>query len=138
MTKDAEARSWPTGYPAYFDGRGILREEYILEHAKYISDWFKHEGLTRSQLQAFYRKVRRLGDSVDHVPEFDRVRRELQKLLPIANERAQKKVIPQVFHEFLQHNIDKSTDRKWLREGFIEHFQAVVGYCAGKLKEREG
>jgi hypothetical protein len=131
-------RSWPEGYPSYFDERQIVREDYILKYPKYISDWFRDDKLTRNQLQVFYRHVRRLGDSVDHGRDFGRIRSELVKIIPIANERAAKEVIPKVFFEFLQRNIDKSTDAKSFREGFIEHFQAIVGYCAGKLREREG
>jgi CRISPR/Cas system CSM-associated protein Csm2 small subunit len=133
-------RSWPEGYPSYFDQHGIVHEDYVLRHAEYVADWFADEKLTRNQLQAFYRHVRRLGDSLEHVGEFDRIHRELQKVEPIAYERAhkEKRIIPPVFYEFLKRNIDKCTDRKAFREGFIEHFQCVVAYCAGKLRDREG
>lgn len=134
------AGEWPEGYPNYFDERGIVREEYILKLPMMFSDWFRNEGLTRNQLQAFYRHVRRLSDSLEYVTEADstRVLRKLQALEPLANYSKDRQVIPEVFYEFLKRNIDKCRDRKTFRHGFAEHFQAVVGFCAGKLKDQRG
>lgn len=132
--------SWPPGYPDYFDDRKIVREDYILKHAIDIAECFRVEQLTRNQLQNFYRHIRRLSDSLEYVAEeeSDRVLRKLQAVEPLANYAKDRKVIPAVFFEFLKRNIDKCNDRRTFRHGFIEHFQAVVGFCAGRLKDFRG
>src|SRR5437868_2455625 len=116
--RTANPRTWPDGYPNYFDERGIVREEYILKLAMDIAERFRAEGLTRNQLQAFYRHVRRLSDSLDYVKAEDstRIIRKLQALEPLANYSRDRKVIPDIFYEFLKRNIDKCSDRRTFRE----------------------
>ena len=48
--------------------------------------------------------------------------------------RLGRKLIPGEFADFLDRNIDQIKDARTLG-AFVEHFQGVVGYTAGRLKK---
>jgi CRISPR type III-A-associated protein Csm2 len=132
--------NWPTGYPDYFDKDGILRCEYVTEYADKIAQQFGYEGLSANQLRTFYLAVKQQQQRLRYQNDFSRVLVELQKLKSIAHDRANRlpKVIPESFKEFIDKNVDKLTaaaGQRYFEKGFVEHFQAVVAYCAGRLEK---
>lgn len=129
---------FPPGYPDYFDSGGVLKCEYMTELAEKIAQAFGrgHPKLTTHQLRAFYQHVKRQQAAVKNGRPFREVLVELCKLKPFARERAEKEKIPHEFEQFISRNVDKVKDQKAFAEGFVEHFQAVVAYCAGTIQER--
>ena len=146
-TRGPEARppDFPPGYPDYFDGQGVLKCEYVTTEAENIASRLGHEKMTMNQLRAFYEHVKLREDALNNSRPFREVRKDICSLKAIARERAEKRRIPHYFESFISRNVDRVTanaDNKDAFEkaflgGFVEHFQAVVAYCAGKLsKER--
>lgn len=127
-----------TGYPDYFDADGILKCEYLTDRAEKIAQAFGRAKpkLTPHQLRAFYQHVKRQQGALRNGRPFREVRVEICKLKPFATERAEKDKIPAEFKEFICRNVDQVKDEKTFVDGFVEHFQAVVAYCAGTIQER--
>jgi CRISPR type III-A-associated protein Csm2 len=130
--------SFPEGYPDYFDAEGVLKAEYVTSLAEGIAQELGNARpkMTMHQLRGFYGHVKRQESAVENGRRFREVLPEISKLKPIASERASKDKIPRYFKDFIDLNVDKSTDDKAFLKGFVEHFQAVVAYCAGTIRER--
>jgi CRISPR type III-A-associated protein Csm2 len=137
--KSEAAFAWPEGYPKYFDERGVLREEYVTDLADQIAQEFGRKRLTMHQLREFFRYVRQREGAWRKGRGYDEIRVQIKKLKAFAAERSEKGKIPAVFREFLDRNVDKVDDNpKSFLDGFVEHFQAVVAYSAGRVSDREG
>lgn len=129
---------FPPDYPTYFDSNGVTRAEYVDSLADAIARRFGEERLTMHQLRAFYQYVKQREAALRYQKPWGEVLFELKRLKQFAHERARKNKVPDVFKQFIDRNIDKLTDRKSFERGFLEHFQAVVAYSAGRLTDREG
>jgi CRISPR-associated protein Csm2 len=127
---------FPDDYPDYFDAKGNLKCEYVTDLAENIAKTLGAKKLTMHQLRAFYNHVKRLHISLKKGRPFEEIYPEICKLKPFAEERAKKKKIPNYFREFIFRNVDKAKDPDAFLKGFVEHFQAVVAYCAGTIQER--
>jgi CRISPR-associated protein Csm2 len=127
---------FPPGYPNYFDTDHVLKPEFVTSLADDIAKelgqvWPK---MTMHQLRAFYAHVKRQENALKNHRPFKEVLVEISKLKAIANERASKEKIPNYFRDFIDRNVDKSKDEDAFVKGFVEHFQAVVAYCAGTIE----
>lgn len=127
--------SLPEGYPEYFDSDGNLNCEYVTDLAQTIAVRLGAEKLTTHQLRAFYSHVKRLETSLSGGRPFKEIYPEICKLKPFAQERSAKGKIPKYFGDFICRNADKARDQKSFL-GFVEHFQAVIAYCAGTIQTR--
>lgn len=132
-------------YPSYFAADDVLKYEYVTERAMEIANCLSkvRPNMTMHQLRAFYRHVKLQEGALDGGCPFQQVRLQICKLKPFASERASKRKIPPYFESFIRLNVeavektrDEASFRKAFIEGFVEHFQAVVAYCAGTLGER--
>lgn len=134
----SEPCEFPSGYPEYFDADGILKCEYVTALAEKIAVCLGtgSPALNMHQLRAFYGQVKRLHAALKSGREFKQIYPEICKLKAFARERAEKDKISVYFQQFICRNVDQVRDRKAFLEGFVEHFQAVVAYCAGTIKER--
>ncbi len=143
------AADFAEDYPDYFDEQGVLKCVYVTTGAEYIAARLgaeRNPPMTMHQLRAFYQHVRLQEDALNNQCSFREVRKQLCALKPIARERAEKKKIPHYFESFISRNVDKvvanADDENAFRDsfvkGFVEHFQAVVAYCAGTIKEKRG
>ncbi len=130
---------FPANYPDYFDPDGVLRPEYVGELADSIAKGIAGDRpkLTTHQLRTFYQHVKSQEKALRSGRPFPEVRSEISKLKPFAHERQNKGRIGPVFREFLEKNVDKAKDEKSFLAGFLEHFQAVVAYCTGRISEKE-
>jgi len=128
--------TFPDAYPDYFDSDGHLKCEYVTDLARTIAERLGDEKLTTHQLRAFYGHVKRLQASLNSGRPFKEIYPEICKLKPFAEERSAKGKIPRYFGDFIFRNVDKAKDQKAFLAGFVEHFQAVVAYCAGTIQTR--
>jgi CRISPR type III-A-associated protein Csm2 len=131
--------AFPDGYPDYFDADGNLKCEYVTDLAQTIAAHLGQERqpqMTTHQLRAFYSHVKRLESSMSSDRPFKEIYPDICKLKPFAEERSAKGKIPRYFVEFICRNVDKAIDQKSFQSGFIEHFQALVAYCAGTIQTR--
>ena len=131
-----------TDYGRYFDSAGVLRVEYLTTWPEAIAELLEHEEpqLTMTQLRAFYQHAKRAEDAWrrKRLSPAEAVN-EVKKLGYHANDRLGKKRIPQTFHDFVRLNVEsvKADDDGRSLKAFLEHFEALVGFCAGRLDERE-
>jgi CRISPR type III-A-associated protein Csm2 len=86
------------------------------------------------QLRAFYGHVKLQQGALEQGRPFKEILLEIKKLKAFASERASKEKVPKYFEDFISRNVDKVNDEKTFLQGFVEHFQAVVAYCAGTIR----
>jgi CRISPR type III-A-associated protein Csm2 len=134
-----ENREAPVGFPSdylrsgYFAG-SALRDQLLDSWARNVAALLVSRGLTALQLRAFYSHVQRAEASSKAGREFGLVREELLKMRPVAAARQGRRLIPGEFADFLDRNLELVKDPPSLR-AFAEHFQAVAGYTAGRLRK---
>jgi CRISPR/Cas system CSM-associated protein Csm2 small subunit len=135
-TKPSGSAFFPEGYPDYFDADGLLKPDFVTTLAEEIARNLGEERpkMGMHQLRAFYGHVKLQEGALKKNRPFKEVFLEISKLKPFASERASKEKLPRYFEDFIIRNVDKSKDEKSFREGFVEHFQAVVAYCAGTIR----
>lgn len=140
-SSSAQARSatqsfFEAGYPDYFDEDGLLKPEFVTTKAEEIAQHLGSERprMTMHQLRAFYGHVKLQEGALEGGRPFKQVLLEINKLKPFASERASKEKVPKYFEEFIVRNVDKVKDEHSFLKGFVEHFQAVVAYCAGTIR----
>jgi CRISPR/Cas system CSM-associated protein Csm2 small subunit len=147
---------FPAGYPDYFisaaemqasgqagkqtpitetANKPVLRTELLTTLAEQIACDLGRASpkMTMHQLRGFYQHVKLQEGALKSGRPFAQVLVELTKLKPIARERVAKKKIPDCFEQFIVRNVDKVKDPDAFLRGFVEHFQAVVAYCARTL-----
>ena len=144
-THDAQARERerereaPQGFPrdylqsGYFAGK-VLRDDVFDTWARHVAGLLVSRGLSSTQMRVFYGHVLRAQEAVRAGREFPEVYESLMKMRPAAAARLGRKAIPGEFADFLDRNLDQVKDPRTLH-AFAEHFQAVVGYTAGRLRK---
>lgn len=133
----------PKGYPSYFDKedkKHVLLVEYVTTYADQIAQQFGEDGLSKNQLQDFYRFTKDQQQALQHGRSFSEVLVRLKKLKAIAHDRRNRRNsgVTESFKQFIDKNVDALSvagGKETFEKGFLEHFQAVVAYCAGRLKE---
>lgn len=116
----------------FFDENGCLRERYLAKggDADRIA---KQLGLDRPpmithQLRRFYGHVRAAENRLKMTRNFPAVNIDLKKLDSFVAEAKGKGKIPDLFYDFITKNLDAVKTEKDFLDGFLEHFQAVVGF----------
>ena len=123
---------FPQGYPKYFDSEGHLRVELITGEAENLALRFESDKLKRHQLRSFYDHAKRQLQRLAYGVPFGEVHPEIARLKAFAADRAGRaeNALPQSFKQFIDRNIDATTDKVSFQKGFMPHFEAVVAYCA--------
>jgi CRISPR/Cas system CSM-associated protein Csm2 small subunit/Zn finger protein HypA/HybF involved in hydrogenase expression len=137
-SQENKRTSFDEGYPDYFDTDGLLKPEFVTTLAEEIAGTLGNQSpkMTMHQLRAFYSHVKLQEGALKANRPFKAVSVEIAKLKPFASERASKGKVPRYFEDFIVRNVDKVKDKDTFLNGFVEHFQAVVAYCAGTLERR--
>jgi len=135
-SQEIKKTSFDEGYPDYFDTDGLLKPEFVTSLAEEIAGTLGSHRMTMHQLRAFYSHVKLQEGALKANRPFKAVSVEIAKLKPFASERASKGKVPPYFEAFIVRNVDKVKDKDTFLNGFVEHFQAVVAYCAGTLERR--
>ncbi|GEM_PF-3064817 len=137
-----EPREAPAGFPqdylrsGYFAGGSgsVLRDQVLDSWARNVGALLVQRGLAANQMRMFYAHVKRAEASAKAGRDFNLVREELMKMRPVAAARQGRRLIPGEFADFLDRNLELVRDAASLR-AFAEHFQAVAGYTAGRLRK---
>jgi len=119
----------------YYDDKGYLRKEVIIEWPMAIVDVFAKQDLSSTALRRFYNKAKGLNNKYQFNPNYRRILPELYAFERDAAYAASRLVVPGVFIGFVVKNIDLATNDEKGFKGFIEHFQSIVAFAKGKLKE---
>jgi len=130
----------PDGYLAkgYFDEDGNLHPELMDEIAQEIAKSFGSSGLTQHQIRAFFSHARDAEERLKVVPDFNAALPGIKKLKVLAHDRATRagNPLPEIFVQFIDANINAIKTEKDFCQGFMPHFEAVVGFSATYLKKR--
>lgn len=132
-----DGRGLPPGYlkGGYYDANGYLRRETIIEWPKAIVEVFARTSLTSTALRRFYNKLKGLDTSFKFSRDFNSLLPELYAFERDAAYAATRLVVPGEFIGFTVKNIDLAVGNEKGFQGFVEHFQSIVAFAKGKLKE---
>ncbi|MDK2960695.1 MAG: CRISPR-associated protein Csm2 [Bacillota bacterium] len=129
----------PAGYLAqgYFDSAGHLLRSVLVEWPKELVQTFARANppLSSSALRNFFTKLKALENRLQASHDMAQVLPDLYAFERDAAYAANRQVVPPVFFTFIVKNIDLATANPRNFAGFKEHFQAVVAYGKGVLRE---
>jgi CRISPR/Cas system CSM-associated protein Csm2 small subunit len=139
MATTQQGFEFPADYGEYLDDKGIIKCKYLTSLPEGIAEYLESERLTMSQLRAFYAHAKRAEDAWRRGLPLEEAVREIQKLESHASDRFGKRKITPTFYNFLRKNAKCviGNDGGKTFKAFLEHFQALVGFCAGRLNERD-
>jgi len=122
---------------SYKNDKWEYDSRYFRELPEKIVEKFKWSKLTSTKLRQYYDIVNWLYKSNI---EWEKLRSELYIMLAKANyDLWRKSIVPQEFVYFLRINIDMVFDWWYSKEKFTvfkKHFEAVVAYAKGVIKEK--
>lgn len=126
----------PSGYlnGGYHDDDGYLRQEVIIEWPKAIVGVFR-DSLSSTALRRFYNKLKGLHTRHQFNPNFKQLLPDLYAFERDAAYAAARQVVPGVFIGFAVKNVDLAIRDEKGFKGFVEHFQSIVAFAKGELKE---
>jgi hypothetical protein len=140
--RDSMTDLW-SGYldGGYFDSEGYLCPDYVSrERIMPIVRQLARDKLTVHQMRRFFQHCRAIEALLKaDRSTWQRERTNLMKLDVAAQDALGKKPpkIPFLFNDFIQRNIAVTKTDKDFLEGFLPHFEALVGFSSGILRESE-
>lgn len=139
------AELWPNYLKSgYFDAEGNLRPEYLLrENVSPLVEAMARasdKSLSMSQVRRFFQHCRgieaRLKSSTSTWgAELSQVKK-LDVAVADAFGKSQRKV-PKLFHDFIRANVAAVNTEADFLNGFLRHFEALVGFGSQHFQERE-
>lgn len=125
----------PAGYlqNGYFDAAKHIHKELLVEHAREVARVIgmrqdRAEGIKNAQLRKFYGHVKTAESRLNYGVSFEEIRPKVLELSAFVAEAQGKGKVPLVFKEFMDINLSYVVDGPSFRDGFVKHFQAVVGF----------
>lgn len=138
------AELWPNYLKGgYFDAKGHLRPEYMARAnmeplVRAMSS--AHPKLTSHQVRRFFQHCRAIEARLKaRTSSWGAERTQVQKLDIAAADaygKSQRK-IPSLFHDFIRENVAMVKTEADFLDGFLRHFEALVGFGSQHLQERE-
>lgn len=125
----------PSGYLAkgYFDEKGNILTEVVIEWASAIAKQLDSAGLQPTQLRKFFTEARLIQGQFEAGKSFDSLRGRILKLDAYAADAIKKGNAPQLFKQFIEYNLKwAAKDKKSFLEGFLPHFENIVAYFPRK------
>ncbi len=120
----------------YFNADGYLKSELLVDHAREIARLIGRDpgGIKNAQLRRFYDHVRAADMRMNYDAPFEAVQPSILELSAFVAEAAGKRKVPEGFRHFIDKNLENIWDAKSFRQGFVKHFQAVVGFYSSFYK----
>lgn len=135
------ARTFPDSYFQQDDGgHRCLRIDFVSrDKLEPLVEALRRQRLTNGQMRRFFnhcREIERLLMVEGH--SWDRVAARFASISAHAHNAAASKKIPRPFRTFIDENVRRVLASDHPREaflmGFIRHFEALVGFSAGRLQ----
>jgi CRISPR-associated protein Csm2 len=140
--QQSDRQGLPSGYlvGGYFNDEGNIKDELLVDHAREVARLIGlrgqgYEGIKNAQLRKFYGHVRAADTRMNYDAPFEAVRPSILELSAFVAEAAGKRKVPAVFQQFMDKNLENIRDAKSFRQGFVKHFQAVVGFFSYFYKD---
>ncbi|MBA4602060.1 type III-A CRISPR-associated protein Csm2 [Thermoactinomyces mirandus] len=122
----------------YYDEKGNMRREIIVEDAQRVAKELEKVGMTSTSLRRFYNKVMAIKTKMSIEKDFEVVRPMIDKLVPIVSYNVKRKVIPDSFESFIKANVAHARKSHTDFLGFFEHFQCVIAFSKNTDDHRGG
>jgi hypothetical protein len=127
-----------SSYGEYFNAAGNLLPDYVDPWPNHLALLFTRDGLSRNQAKAFFGHIRQLESAMHGSRGRERLLEFAGKVKGFAHIRMQRKTIPPSFARFIERNADAvAAGGVPALKAFAEHFQMVIAYCEGRLKDSE-
>ena len=113
----------------YFVESNYLKENFIIEYPMLLANILVQKGNKVNQIRNYFGHVVNIAGVYKTNKDFNRVKVELQKLIPTATKSFDKKNITTEFKDFIIENVKqaiKSEDA--FIKGFLPHFECLVNY----------
>ncbi len=125
-------RGLPEGYlrDGYFSSDGHIREELLTAAAQAAAKSFGegYPKLTTGQLRRFYGHLKTAEKAYQFTGDEKKLVLDIKTLDSFVAEAQGKKKVPREFYNFIKKNADTVKSGKDVLQGFMPHFQAIVGY----------
>ncbi len=121
------------------NGKEHLRLEWVARNTvEPIAQQFGNDRLTTHQLRRFYNYCRKIDARLREKDDWGEERLQVEKLSAFAADAAGKREakIPESFRKFIDKHVAMVKTQADFQKGFMEHFQALVGYSALYLRDR--
>ncbi len=127
----------PNGYlkGGYYNESGHLKQEVILNWPEELADSLSKTSLKMTQLRKFYNQCKAIEQKLRFSGDFEGVKSDLYCLQRDAQYSFNRKVVPQIFLDFIERNVELATSSNKDFKGFIQHYESLVAYAAGTLGE---
>lgn len=115
----------------YFNDKGNLKEDLIIKYPQSLAKEFtKIYTLNKSaQINKFYYEFKKYESILKINKDFDTIKTDLLKIIPLSEKSKQRNHISNDFNKFLIENIKLATKSETnFTKGFIPHFQSLMGY----------
>lgn len=114
----------------YFSSDGHIREELLTTAAQLAAKSFGRgfPKLTTGQLRRFYGHVKTAEKGYQYTGDENKLVLDIKTLDSFVAEAQGKRKVPKEFYDFIRLNAGAVKSRKDVMQGFMPHFQAVVGY----------
>jgi CRISPR type III-A-associated protein Csm2 len=123
----------------YFDGQGHLRPEFVSKQGvEPLARKFAEEKLNMAQLRRFFNHCREIERRLrSKQTTWEEERTNVAKLAAFAADAAGKSPpkIPRSFLDFIDRNVGAVRTERDFLDGFMEHFEALVGFSALYMRE---
>ena len=130
-----QGSSLPKGYleNGYFDDAGQILPYVIVDWPRSIAANLDRDGLKHAQLRNFFKEARSIENQLKAGGEFESLRGRILKLDAFAANAVKKDNAPWLFKQFIENNLKwASRSKKDYVDGFINHFECIVGYYPKK------
>jgi CRISPR-associated protein Csm2 len=119
----------------------VIKEEFLTRKAEEVARDLvgnnpQKPKLKSSQLRKFYNEVKSLAAKAE-VEGFERVKPLVRMLKAKVSYQKGRGVVPADFVRFISENVDKIQGEADFTQGFVKHFEAVVGYYYGIAEKFE-
>lgn len=113
----------------YFSESNYLKENFIIKYPMLLANILVQKGNKVNQIRNYFDHVLNIAGVYKTNKDFNRVKVELQKLIPTVTKSFTKKNISAEFKDFIIENVKqaiKSEDA--FIKGFLPHFECLVNY----------
>ena len=117
-----------------------LRPEFVSKDVDALASHLARGNLTTGQARRFFNHCRKIERRLNFGESWEQVSASFELLRVHAQNANSARKIPRDFHRFIDDNVSRVTSeddrKKAFLEGFLPHFEALIGYGSAYMKDR--